>query len=66
MLGPPMIGAIAQVSNLAVALGVAGLIAMMIAPAALTASWARRRESGSDQAPLESVPSSRSAVRARH
>lgn len=44
LLGPPMIGGIAQVSSLAVALGVAGMIAAMIAPAALLAAAARRRE----------------------
>lgn len=44
MLGPPMIGGIAQLTNLAVALGVAGLIASLIAPAALATAAARRRE----------------------
>jgi MFS family permease len=44
LLGPPMIGGIAQLTNLAVALGVAGVIAAMIAPTALLAAWARRRE----------------------
>ncbi|HEV2780481.1 MAG TPA: MFS transporter [Actinophytocola sp.] len=44
LLGPPMIGGIAQLTNLAVALGVAGVIAAMIAPAALLATSARRRE----------------------
>jgi predicted MFS family arabinose efflux permease len=44
LIGPPLIGGIAQASNLAVALGVAGGIAMMIAPAAFGAAAARRRE----------------------
>lgn len=44
LLGPPMIGGIAQVTNLAVALGVAGLIASLMAPATLAASAVRRRE----------------------
>jgi MFS family permease len=44
LAGPPMIGGIAQVSNLAVALGVAGVIAACIAPAALLAASARHRE----------------------
>jgi MFS family permease len=44
LLGPPMIGGIAQLSNLAVALGVAGVIAAVIAPASLAAAAARRRE----------------------
>ncbi|HET9142183.1 MFS transporter [Actinophytocola sp.] len=66
MLGPPLIGAIAQVSNLAVALGVAGVIAALMAPAALAAAWARRRESDPDRASAGTVPSSRSTVPARH
>jgi MFS family permease len=44
LLGPPMIGWIAQVTNLAVALGVAGLVAAMMGPGVLAARWARRRE----------------------
>jgi MFS family permease len=44
LLGPPMVGGIAQLTNLAVALGVVGVIAAMIAPAALLATSARRRE----------------------
>jgi MFS family permease len=66
MLGPPMIGAIAQVSSLAFALGVAGVIATMMAPAALAAAWARRRESRQDEASVETLPSRRPAVRAPH
>lgn len=44
LLGPPMVGGIAQATNLAVALGVVGVIAFMIAPAALSAAKVRRRE----------------------
>jgi predicted MFS family arabinose efflux permease len=44
LAGPPMVGGIAQLSNLAVALGVVGGIAAMIAPAAVLAAAARRRE----------------------
>jgi MFS family permease len=44
LLGPPMIGGIAQLTNLSVALGVAGVITALIAPSALAAAWARRRE----------------------
>jgi MFS family permease len=44
LFGPPLIGWIAQVTNLAVALGVAGLVAAMMGPGVLAARWARRRE----------------------
>lgn len=44
LLGPPMIGGIAHVTDLEVGLGFAGVIAMLIAPAALAANAARRRE----------------------
>ncbi|HEU5471166.1 MAG TPA: MFS transporter [Actinophytocola sp.] len=68
LLGPPMIGAIAQVTNLAVALGVAGVIAALIAPAALAAGWARRREDRPDQALVspEAEPGVRPTSSARH
>jgi MFS family permease len=52
LAGPPLIGGIAQLTNLAVALGFAGLIASLIAPAALAAAAARRREAR-DQEPAE-------------
>ncbi|MFL6142479.1 MAG: MFS transporter [Labedaea sp.] len=56
LLGPPMIGGIAQLSNLAVALGVAGVIASMIAPAALAAARARRRaEQVAPEAPVRTA-----------
>ncbi len=44
LLGPPMIGGIAHLTDLEVGLGFAGVIAMLIAPAALAADAARRRE----------------------
>lgn len=44
LVGPPMIGGVAQFTNLEVALGFAGVIAMLIVPAALAAAAARRRE----------------------
>jgi MFS family permease len=44
LAGPPTIGGIAQLTNLSVALGVAGVIAACIAPAALLAASAQRRE----------------------
>ena len=44
LLGPPMIGGIAHVTDLEVAIGFAGVVAMLIAPAALAATAARRRE----------------------
>jgi fucose permease len=47
LLGPPMIGGIAQLTNLGVALGAAGLIAALMAPAAVLAAAARRREADS-------------------
>ncbi|MQA08828.1 MAG: MFS transporter [Pseudonocardiaceae bacterium] len=42
--GPPLIGGLAHISNLGLALGVAGVIAALIGPAALGASAARRAE----------------------
>ncbi|MFC5289107.1 MFS transporter [Actinokineospora guangxiensis] len=45
LAGPPLIGGIAHLSDLAVALGVAGVIACVIAPTALAARAAGRRES---------------------
>jgi MFS family permease len=44
LLGPPMIGGIAHVTDLEVGIGFAGVVAMLIAPAALAAAAARRRE----------------------
>jgi MFS family permease len=44
LIGPPMIGGIAQLTNLEFAIGFAGVVAVLIAPAALAATAARRRE----------------------
>jgi MFS family permease len=44
LLGPPMVGGIASATNLSVALGVAGVIALAMAPLALLAARARHRE----------------------
>jgi MFS family permease len=44
LLGPPMIGGVAQLTNLAFAVGFAGAVAVLIAPAALASAAARRRE----------------------
>jgi len=44
LIGPPMIGGVAQFTNLEVAIGFAGVIAVLIAPAALASAAARRRE----------------------
>nr|WP_225955497.1 MFS transporter [Kibdelosporangium phytohabitans] len=57
LLGPPMIGGIAHVTSLPVALGVAALIAWAMAPLTLLASRARRRERQTHQQAVESVTS---------
>ncbi|MFI7680377.1 MFS transporter [Actinophytocola sp. NPDC049390] len=44
LIGPPMIGGVAQLTNLEFAIGFAGGIALLIAPAALASAAARRRE----------------------
>ncbi|WP_200823115.1 MFS transporter [Actinacidiphila yanglinensis] len=44
LLGPPMIGGIASLSSLPFAVGTVGVIATLIAPTALAAAAARRRE----------------------
>ncbi len=44
LVGPPMLGGIAQLTNLEVAIGFAGIVAALIAPVALAAAAARRRE----------------------
>jgi len=44
LIGPPMIGGVAQLTNLEVAVGFCGVIAVLIAPVALAAAAARRRE----------------------
>lgn len=45
MAGPPLIGFVAQATNLAVALGMVGVIAAVMVPAASAARKARQRES---------------------
>ncbi len=54
LLGPPMLGGIAQLTNLSVAVGFVGLVAMLIAPAARASAAARRREERS----VHKVPTS--------
>jgi MFS family permease len=44
LIGPPMIGGVAQLTDLSVAIGFVGVVAMLITPAALSAAAARRRE----------------------
>jgi MFS family permease len=44
LIGPPMLGGIAQVTNLEVAIGFAGVVAALIVPVALAAAAARRRD----------------------
>lgn len=56
LLGPPMVGGIASTTNLSVALGVAGVIAWAIAPLALLAARARRREQETSQQAVEPLP----------
>jgi MFS family permease len=44
LIGPPMIGGVAHITNLEFAIGFAGVVAMLIAPAALATAAARKRE----------------------
>ncbi|SCE81902.1 Nitrate/nitrite transporter NarK [Micromonospora coriariae] len=44
LIGPPMIGGVAELTNLSVAVGFIGVVAMLMVPAALAAAAARRRE----------------------
>jgi MFS family permease len=44
LIGPPMIGGVAHITNLEVAVGFAGVIAALIIPIALSAAAARHRE----------------------
>jgi MFS family permease len=53
LIGPPMIGGVAQLTNLEFAIGFAGVVAMLIAPAALASAAARRREE--EQAEKQSI-----------
>jgi MFS family permease len=49
LIGPPMIGGVAQLTNLEFALGFAGVVALLIAPVAVAATAARRREAASER-----------------
>nr|WP_232328400.1 MFS transporter [Kibdelosporangium sp. MJ126-NF4]CEL21349.1 Membrane protein mosC [Kibdelosporangium sp. MJ126-NF4]CTQ96084.1 Membrane protein mosC [Kibdelosporangium sp. MJ126-NF4] len=55
LLGPPMIGGIAEVSSLSTALGVAALIAWAMAPLTVLANRARRREQQTRQQAVETA-----------
>ncbi|MEH0824187.1 MULTISPECIES: MFS transporter [unclassified Micromonospora] len=44
LIGPPLIGGVAELTNLSVAVGFIGVVAMLIAPAALASAAASRRE----------------------
>lgn len=44
LIGPPMIGGVAQLTNLEFAIGFAGVVAMLIAPAAIASAAVRKRE----------------------
>lgn len=55
LLGPPMIGGIAEITSLPVALGVAALIAWAMAPLTLLAGRARRRERQTRQQAVETA-----------
>lgn len=49
LIGPPMIGGVAQLTNLEFAIGFAGVIALLIAPAALASAAARRHEATAER-----------------
>jgi MFS family permease len=55
LIGPPMIGGIAQLTNLEFAMGFAGVVAVLIAPAALASAAARRREDTQAGGELQTV-----------
>jgi MFS family permease len=55
LIGPPMIGGVAHLTILEFAIGFAGVIAMLIAPAALAAAAARRREDEQAEAREQAV-----------
>ncbi|MEU7585596.1 MFS transporter [Micromonospora sp. NPDC049230] len=44
LIGPPTIGGVAELTNLSVAVGFIGVVAMIMAPVALASAAARRRE----------------------
>ncbi|MFD5157015.1 hypothetical protein ACFWMJ_02865 [Streptomyces hawaiiensis] len=51
MLGPPMVGGIAELTSLPVALGAVAVLVLLIAPPATGAGTFRRRELASAQEP---------------
>lgn len=55
LIGPPMIGGVAQLTNLEFAIGFAGVVAVLIAPAALASAAARRREEEQTAHELQTV-----------
>jgi len=55
LIGPPMIGGVAQLTNLEFAIGFAGVVAVLIAPAALASAAARRREEQQTAHELQTV-----------
>lgn len=55
LIGPPMIGGVAQVTNLEFAIGFAGVIALLIAPAALASAAVRRREDAAAAEPEDAI-----------
>ena len=61
LIGPPMIGGIAHLTNLEVAVAFSGVVAALIAPVALAAAAARRRE----EAEREKTASGRSVSELR-
>jgi hypothetical protein len=48
LIGPPMVGGLAHLTNLSFAIAFIGIIAMLMAPAALAAAAARGREQETD------------------
>ncbi|MCX5206143.1 MFS transporter [Streptomyces sp. NBC_00237] len=60
LLGPPMIGGVAQWTTLSLAIGFVGMVAMLIVPVVLAANAARRREEQAvHDVPSTTEPSSR-------
>ncbi|MGB3437499.1 MAG: MFS transporter [Actinophytocola sp.] len=55
LIGPPMIGGVAQLTNLEFAIGFAGVVALLIAPVALASAAARRREDEVAEQEKESI-----------
>jgi predicted MFS family arabinose efflux permease len=57
LFGPPMVGGIAQLTSLPLALGFVGVVALLIGPLALVAAAARRREGAPSLEAVGSAPS---------